>query len=85
MELTAQGWSAPPRFGGEHGPLPPFVWRAQLRNSKNVIGCFDSRSVKNVLRHYVHHTHAAAAKLLDDAVMRDGLADDGSGPSAGGC
>jgi hypothetical protein len=25
----------------------------------------------------VDHTHPAAAQLLDDAVMRDGLADDG--------
>ncbi|MFZ3211457.1 MAG: hypothetical protein WA188_08085, partial [Terriglobales bacterium] len=25
----------------------------------------------------VHHTHPAAAQLLDDAIMRDGLADHG--------
>jgi len=24
---------------------------------------------------FIHHTHPAAAQLLDDAVMRDGLAD----------
>jgi hypothetical protein len=26
---------------------------------------------------FVHHPHPAAAQLLDDAVMRDGLADHG--------
>jgi hypothetical protein len=31
----------------------------------------------------VHHTHTTAAELLDDAVMRDGLANHGEGVACG--
>jgi len=37
----------------------------------------------HVLR-LVNHTHPAAAELLDDAVMRNGLTDHGSGQCYGG-
>jgi len=38
-------------------------------------------AVQSGILSFVHHTHAAATELLDDAVMRNGLADQFEGNS----
>src|SRR6202022_1305389 len=52
-----------------------------LRVSSDLIGqelqC--NKAVQPSVFGLVHHAHAAAAQLLNDAVMRDGLADHGGG------
>src|SRR5437016_12663654 len=42
------------------------------------------KSMQSHVLRLVNHTHPAAAELLDDAVMRNGLTDHGSGQCYGG-
>src|SRR5580692_2036509 len=42
------------------------------------------KAVQLYVLSFVHHTHAAAAELLDDPIVRDGLADHGIRAMLGG-
>src|SRR5262249_28856018 len=60
---------------GKHLRVAGYFWREELQG--------DEPMQAGVLG-FIDHTHAASAELLQDAVMRDGLADHGATPCYAG-